>query len=84
MPGVAAIAKVMPLLSFGTLVTAAVVPLAAGLYLVATTTWTAAERAYLQPLRTPREDAGKATEASAKAAGKAAAKSTAKRRSSAK
>ncbi|WP_330330634.1 YidC/Oxa1 family membrane protein insertase [Streptomyces sp. NBC_00536] len=39
---------VLPLLSFGTLVTAAVVPLAAGLYLVATTGWTVAERAWLQ------------------------------------
>ncbi|MFI9200103.1 YidC/Oxa1 family membrane protein insertase [Streptomyces sp. NPDC053048] len=58
-PGMAAMAKVMPLLSFGTLVTAAVVPLAAGLYLVATTTWTAVERAYLQPLRTPGESRGR-------------------------
>ncbi|MGP3950190.1 YidC/Oxa1 family membrane protein insertase [Streptomyces sp. 7N604] len=40
--------KVLPLLSFGTLVAAAVVPLAAGLYLVTTTAWTAAERAWLQ------------------------------------
>ncbi|MFD7027094.1 YidC/Oxa1 family membrane protein insertase [Streptomyces sp. NPDC059917] len=39
---------VLPLLSFGTLVTAAVVPLAAGLYLVATTAWTVAERVWLQ------------------------------------
>jgi YidC/Oxa1 family membrane protein insertase len=40
-------AKLLPLLSFGTLVTAAVVPLAAGLYLATTTTWTAVERALL-------------------------------------
>ncbi|MEU3775456.1 YidC/Oxa1 family membrane protein insertase [Streptomyces sp. NPDC032472] len=39
---------VLPLLSFGTLVTAAVVPLAAGLYLVTTTAWSVAERAWLQ------------------------------------
>ncbi|MEV7420481.1 membrane protein insertase YidC [Streptomyces sp. NPDC089919] len=41
------IAGWLPLLAFGTLVTAAVVPLAAGLYLLTTTTWTAAERAWL-------------------------------------
>ncbi|MFF5444473.1 YidC/Oxa1 family membrane protein insertase [Streptomyces sp. NPDC012888] len=40
--------RVMPLMAFGTLVTAAVVPLAAGLYLLTTTAWTAAERAWLQ------------------------------------
>ncbi|MCX5200968.1 YidC/Oxa1 family membrane protein insertase [Streptomyces sp. NBC_00237] len=40
--------KWLPLLSFGTIVTAAVVPLAAGLYLVTTTAWTVAERAWLQ------------------------------------
>ncbi|NXY99783.1 hypothetical protein HYE82_36540 [Streptomyces sp. BR123] len=39
---------VLPLLSFGTLITAAVVPLAAGLYLAATTAWSVAERAWLQ------------------------------------
>lgn len=39
---------VLPLLSFGTLITAAVVPLAAGLYLLTTTAWTVAERAWLQ------------------------------------
>ncbi len=38
----------LPLLSFGTVVTAAIVPLAAGLYLVTTTAWTVAERAWLQ------------------------------------
>lgn len=39
---------VLPLLSFGTLVTAAVVPLAAGLYLLTTTAWSVGERAWLQ------------------------------------
>ena len=39
---------VLPLLSFGTLITAAVVPLAAGLYLATTTAWSVAERAWLQ------------------------------------
>jgi|GEM_PF-1036508 len=47
MPGMSSMAKVMPLLSFGTLITVAVVPLAAGLYMVTTTTWTACERALL-------------------------------------
>ncbi|MGP4002895.1 YidC/Oxa1 family membrane protein insertase [Streptomyces sp. 8N706] len=46
-PGMAGMARMMPLLSFGTLVTAAVVPLAAGLYLATTTAWSAAERAWL-------------------------------------
>ncbi|MEU9980117.1 membrane protein insertase YidC [Streptomyces sp. NPDC050856] len=40
-------ARFLPLLSFGTLVTVAVVPLAAALYVVTSTAWTAAERAYL-------------------------------------
>ncbi|MFE6741264.1 YidC/Oxa1 family membrane protein insertase [Streptomyces tubercidicus] len=47
LPGMASMAKVMPLLSFGTLITVAVVPLAAGLYMVTTTAWTACERALL-------------------------------------
>ncbi|MGW1379251.1 YidC/Oxa1 family membrane protein insertase [Streptomyces sp. NPDC002446] len=46
-PGMATMSKVLPLLSFGTLITVAVVPLAAGLYMVTTTTWTACERALL-------------------------------------
>ncbi|MGW2329130.1 YidC/Oxa1 family membrane protein insertase [Streptomyces sp. NPDC001700] len=46
-PGAAGLARVLPLLSFGTLLTAAVVPLAAALYLATTTTWTAVERALL-------------------------------------
>ncbi|PGH51788.1 membrane protein insertase YidC [Streptomyces sp. Ru87] len=44
---VAGMARMLPLLSFGTLLTAAVVPLAAGLYVVTSTAWTAAERAWL-------------------------------------
>ncbi|MEU6958783.1 YidC/Oxa1 family membrane protein insertase [Streptomyces chrestomyceticus] len=44
-PGLAAMTKMMPLLSFGTLVSIAVLPLAAALYLVTTTAWTACERA---------------------------------------
>ncbi|MEU3311928.1 YidC/Oxa1 family membrane protein insertase [Streptomyces sp. NPDC006662] len=48
---------VLPLLSFGTLITAAVVPLAAGLYLLTTTAWSVAERAWLQR-RSPRPAAG--------------------------
>ncbi|MFJ3861595.1 hypothetical protein ACIPRL_35900 [Streptomyces sp. NPDC090085] len=41
------VGSVLPLLSFGTLITAAVVPLAAGLYLLTTTAWSVAERAWL-------------------------------------
>ncbi|MFD6231659.1 YidC/Oxa1 family membrane protein insertase [Streptomyces sp. NPDC060232] len=43
---------VLPLLSFGTLITAAVVPLAAGLYLLTTTAWSVAERAWLEYRKT--------------------------------
>ncbi|MGX1882717.1 YidC/Oxa1 family membrane protein insertase [Streptomyces sp. NPDC055287] len=42
-----AMAKVMPLMSFATLITVAVVPLAAALYVVTSTTWSAAERVWL-------------------------------------
>ncbi|MFD5396125.1 YidC/Oxa1 family membrane protein insertase [Streptomyces sp. NPDC127097] len=63
MPGMASMAKVMQLLSFGTLITVAVVPLAAGLYMVTTTTWTACERALLH-----RERGRGAAEAGAAAA----------------
>jgi YidC/Oxa1 family membrane protein insertase len=45
---VAPVMKVLPLLSFGTVLAAAFVPLAAGLYLLTTTAWTVAERAFLQ------------------------------------
>ncbi|MFD5781171.1 YidC/Oxa1 family membrane protein insertase [Streptomyces sp. NPDC126933] len=46
-PGMGAMTKMMPLLSFATLFTVAVVPLAAALYVVTSTTWTAAERYFL-------------------------------------
>ncbi|MFJ5833818.1 YidC/Oxa1 family membrane protein insertase [Streptomyces sp. NPDC093089] len=46
-PGAGAITKVMPLLSFATLISVAVVPLAAALYIVTSTAWTAVERALL-------------------------------------
>ncbi|MFF3289740.1 YidC/Oxa1 family membrane protein insertase [Streptomyces sp. NPDC003023] len=47
LPGMGAMAKVMPLLSFLTLATVAVVPLAAALYVVTSTTWAAVERVFL-------------------------------------
>lgn len=47
-PGLGAVGRVVPLLSFTTLVTVAVVPLAAALYVVTSTTWTAVERVLLQ------------------------------------
>ncbi|MFJ3193958.1 YidC/Oxa1 family membrane protein insertase [Streptomyces griseoviridis] len=46
-PGLGALTKVMPFMSFLTLVTVAVVPLAAALYVVTSTTWSAVERAAL-------------------------------------
>ncbi|WP_327118249.1 YidC/Oxa1 family membrane protein insertase [Streptomyces sp. NBC_01341] len=46
-PGMGAMTKVMPLMSFLTLFSVAFVPLAAALYIVTSTTWTAIERAYL-------------------------------------
>lgn len=46
-PGLAVIGKVMPLMSYFTLLTVAVVPLAAALYVVTSTTWSAVERAAL-------------------------------------
>ncbi|MFJ7900624.1 membrane protein insertase YidC [Streptomyces sp. NPDC096198] len=46
-PGVAAVTRFMPFLSFATLVTVAVVPLAAALYVVTSTTWSAVERVVL-------------------------------------
>ncbi|MGW1954189.1 YidC/Oxa1 family membrane protein insertase [Streptomyces sp. NPDC001920] len=46
-PGMAAMTKVMPFMSFFTLFTVAVVPLAAALYVVTSTTWSAVERAAL-------------------------------------
>ncbi|MFE1908338.1 YidC/Oxa1 family membrane protein insertase [Streptomyces gardneri] len=55
-PGAGAISKVMPLLSFATLITVAVVPLAAALYVVTSTTWSAVERAFL--FREEKESTG--------------------------
>ncbi|MGW7254960.1 YidC/Oxa1 family membrane protein insertase [Streptomyces sp. NPDC054834] len=46
-PGLGAINKVMPFMSFFTLVTVAVMPLAAALYVVTSTAWSAVERAAL-------------------------------------
>ncbi|MEU3276225.1 YidC/Oxa1 family membrane protein insertase [Streptomyces antibioticus] len=46
-PGMGALTKVMPFMSFFTLVTVAVVPLAAALYVVTSSTWSAIERAVL-------------------------------------
>ncbi|SEQ32627.1 YidC/Oxa1 family membrane protein insertase [Streptomyces sp. yr375] len=46
-PGLGAVAKAVPFLSFFTLVTVAVVPLAAALYVITSTTWSAVERAVL-------------------------------------
>ncbi|MFF8730283.1 YidC/Oxa1 family membrane protein insertase [Streptomyces sp. NPDC015171] len=46
-PGLAAVTRVTPFLSFFTLVTVAVVPLAAALYLVTSTAWSAAEQTLL-------------------------------------
>ncbi|MER7184905.1 membrane protein insertase YidC [Streptomyces hyaluromycini] len=46
-PGAGAVTKVMPYLSYFTLLTVAVVPLAAALYVVTSTTWSAVERAVL-------------------------------------
>ncbi|MDK0519669.1 YidC/Oxa1 family membrane protein insertase [Streptomyces sp. ML-6] len=46
-PGMGAMTKLMPLMSFATLFTVAFVPLAAALYVVTSTTWTAVERAFL-------------------------------------
>jgi YidC/Oxa1 family membrane protein insertase len=40
-------ARLLRLLPFGTVLIAAVLPLAAGIYLVTTTTWTLLERAFL-------------------------------------
>ncbi|MFD6887816.1 hypothetical protein [Streptomyces sp. NPDC059957] len=51
---------VLPLLSFGTLITAALVPLAAGLYLVTTTAWSVAERIWLQHRKDRAEAAERA------------------------
>ncbi|MBB2908789.1 YidC/Oxa1 family membrane protein insertase [Streptosporangium becharense] len=50
-----ALRRVLPLLPYGTVLAAAVLPLAAGIYLLVTTAWTAAERAVLhRPALTAR------------------------------
>ncbi|GAA5701317.1 membrane protein insertase YidC [Streptomyces avermitilis] len=49
-PGLGAINRFMPLMSFFTLFTVAFVPLAAALYVVTSTTWSAVERAALYPV----------------------------------
>ncbi|CAL9469989.1 Membrane protein insertase YidC [Streptomyces sp. enrichment culture] len=46
-PGLGAVTRVMPFMSFLTLVTVAVMPLAAALYVVTSTTWSVVERAVL-------------------------------------
>ncbi|MER6984850.1 YidC/Oxa1 family membrane protein insertase [Streptomyces carpinensis] len=46
-PGLGAVGRAMPFMSYFTLVTVAVVPLAAALYVVTSTTWSAVERAVL-------------------------------------
>ncbi|MDX3576200.1 MULTISPECIES: YidC/Oxa1 family membrane protein insertase [unclassified Streptomyces] len=46
-PGAGVVAKAMPFMSYATLITVAVVPLAAALYVVTSTTWSAVERAVL-------------------------------------
>lgn len=48
-PGLGAVGAVMPFLSYFTLLTVAWVPLAAALYVVTSTTWSAVERAVLYP-----------------------------------
>ncbi|MFD8422349.1 YidC/Oxa1 family membrane protein insertase [Streptomyces sp. NPDC059466] len=48
-PGLGAVGAVMPFLSYFTLLTVALVPLAAALYVVTSTTWSAVERAVLYP-----------------------------------
>ncbi|GAQ65596.1 YidC/Oxa1 family membrane protein insertase [Streptomyces scabiei] len=77
-PGMAAsmgaVSKFMPFMSFFTLLSVAVVPLAAALYVVTSTTWSAVERALLYPLPTAAAgaaagaDAGTGTGAGASSA----------------
>ncbi|MFI1738308.1 YidC/Oxa1 family membrane protein insertase [Streptomyces sioyaensis] len=73
LPGMASMAKVMPLLSFGMLITVAVVPLAAGLYTVTTTIWTACERALLHRDRGDGDAAVQTSDAAATPANGSAA-----------
>ncbi|MCX5212739.1 YidC/Oxa1 family membrane protein insertase [Kitasatospora sp. NBC_00240] len=70
-------AALLPYLSFGTVLFAALVPLAAGLYLVTTTAWSSAERAWLHrgtpaPVLPAVPDAGPAKAAEPVKATKAA------------
>ncbi|MFE7125999.1 YidC/Oxa1 family membrane protein insertase [Streptomyces sp. NPDC057617] len=75
LPGMGAMTKMMPLLSFATLFTVGVVPLAAALYVVTSTTWTAVERYFLYrdmyrdmaAAKAERAEAGSAKAGSAKA-----------------
>ncbi|MBZ4017201.1 YidC/Oxa1 family membrane protein insertase [Streptomyces purpurogeneiscleroticus] len=60
-PGMAAVTKFAPLLSFGTLLTIAVVPLAAALYVVTSTAWTVCERGLLMRDREPAAGLAPAT-----------------------
>ncbi|MEY9947735.1 YidC/Oxa1 family membrane protein insertase [Kitasatospora sp. GAS1066B] len=65
-------AAIAPYLSFLTVLFAALVPLAAALYLLTTTGWTTAERAWLHRTPRPQSEPAKApVKASAKAAAKA-------------
>ncbi|MFD9522106.1 YidC/Oxa1 family membrane protein insertase [Streptomyces sp. NPDC059979] len=50
---------VLPLLSFATLITAAVLPLAAGLYMLTTTAWSVVERIWLQHRKERAEEKGR-------------------------
>jgi YidC/Oxa1 family membrane protein insertase len=67
MAGMGAMTKMMPLMSFATLFTVGFVPLAAALYVVTSTTWTAVERYFLYYRGTP---ATKAAETAPKAEAK--------------
>ncbi|MFD7547357.1 YidC/Oxa1 family membrane protein insertase [Streptomyces sp. NPDC059578] len=58
LPGMAAMTRFMPLMGFLTLVTVAVVPLAAALYVVTSAAWTVAERALLYRTPAPAASAG--------------------------
>ncbi|MFF9779004.1 YidC/Oxa1 family membrane protein insertase [Streptomyces sp. NPDC013978] len=65
--GMGAVAKFMPFMSFFTLVSVAVVPLAAALYVVTSTTWSAVERALLYPLPSAGTAAGTSSSSTAAA-----------------
>jgi YidC/Oxa1 family membrane protein insertase len=66
-PGAAA-ARIAPYLSFATVLFAALVPLAAGLYLLTTTAWTAAERWYLLRVHGPHPEPARAAAGPTRAA----------------